>query len=346
MSTAQPRLLVLTQAVDTADPVLGFFHRWIEKMAAHAGRVLVVCLRKGQFALPKNTRVVSLGKENGASKIAYMMTFYQTIWNERENYDAVFVHMNAEYVVLGGLLWRLWGKQIVLWRNHKDGGLIIRLAVLLAHSVCYTSPNSFVSRYRKSIRMPVGIDTDAYTLPHAAEKGTLLSLGRFDPVKKMDVLLAAVALLSGEAHLDIYGSPTKGREMYLHDLKKRYASLEEKGTVRYRGDVKHADTPSVYASHDVFINLTPPGSFDKTLFEAMAAGCLVITSNDDLRSIIHPQLFVSSLDAQSVAAAIGNALALPELDATVERKRLRDYAQSHSLDNTIRNIMQRLTAGV
>ena len=59
------KLLITTQAVDTDDPVLGFFVRWIEEFAKHAERVEVVCLREGKHGLPPNVRVHSLGKKNG-----------------------------------------------------------------------------------------------------------------------------------------------------------------------------------------------------------------------------------------------------------------------------------------
>src|SRR3989344_6741688 len=56
------RLLIVTQKVDKNDPVLGFFHRWIEKFAKNFERVTVICLGKGEYNLPANVKVLSLGK--------------------------------------------------------------------------------------------------------------------------------------------------------------------------------------------------------------------------------------------------------------------------------------------
>ena len=78
-------------------------------------------------------------------------------------YDSVFVHMNAEYMVLGGFLWRLWDKRVALWYNHPARSLKVRVAASLAHRVFYTSPQSFTARYRRKARqMPVGIDTTQF----------------------------------------------------------------------------------------------------------------------------------------------------------------------------------------
>src|SRR3989338_3997811 len=95
------KLLIITQKVDKNDPILGFFHRWLEEFAKNVEKLTVICLGKGEYDLPENVRVLSLGKESGHSKIKYLRRFYKYIWMERKNYDAVFVHMNPEYVILG-----------------------------------------------------------------------------------------------------------------------------------------------------------------------------------------------------------------------------------------------------
>ena len=59
------KLLIVTQKVDQNDSVLGFFHKWIIQFAGHFETVTVVCLEKGNYDLPKNVRVLSLGKEQG-----------------------------------------------------------------------------------------------------------------------------------------------------------------------------------------------------------------------------------------------------------------------------------------
>src|SRR5580704_11376753 len=96
------RLLICTQAVDLDDPVLGFFHRWIAELSKRCERVHVICLKEGRHELPANVFVHSLGKEGGRSRVKYLLNFYRYIRELRGEYDAVFVHMNSEYVVLGG----------------------------------------------------------------------------------------------------------------------------------------------------------------------------------------------------------------------------------------------------
>ena len=131
------KLLILTQKVDRRDPILGFFHRWIEEFAKHYEQMIVICLQKGEFDLPKNVRVRSLGKEEKLGRWQYLIRFYKYIWQERKNYDAAFVHMNQEYVLLSWKFWKLWGKKIFLWRNHAQGNILTRLAVLFSNKILH-----------------------------------------------------------------------------------------------------------------------------------------------------------------------------------------------------------------
>jgi len=101
------KLLIVTQVVDTEHPILGFFHRWVIEFAKHVEELHVIALQVGKYDLPENVHLHSLGKEEGVGKFSYVLRFYKYIWKYRKEYDHVFVHMSAEYVVLAGWLWRL-----------------------------------------------------------------------------------------------------------------------------------------------------------------------------------------------------------------------------------------------
>src|SRR6185312_3155953 len=190
------RILICTQAVDLDDPVLGFFHRWIAEFSKHCEQVHVICLREGKHRFGNNVTVHSLGKEKGVSRIARGLRFLKLAWSLRNEYDAVFVHMNPEYVCLGGLLWRMLHKPIGLWYVHWATSMRLRVAASLANVVFTAREDSMRVHTSKKNVMGHGIDTNAFRpAVHPPKRNSILFLSRLDPVKRADLFVRALDLL-------------------------------------------------------------------------------------------------------------------------------------------------------
>lgn len=284
------KLLIITQKIDMHDSVLGFFHRWIQEFAKQFSKITVIALGVGRYHLPENVRVFSLGKEKNVSQGTYILNFYTYIWRERKNYDAVFVHMNQEYVLLGGLLWKMFGKRIFLWRNHAKGNFLTSLAVFLSDKVFCTSSQSYTARFKKTQIMPAGIDTDFFKPDHAAQRreNSILFLGRISPVKKV---LEFIDWLYHEKKKGKFFQVTIAGSVLLKDVayeKKVREKVAECGLVdevSFLGTVTQEEALKLYQSHEVYINFTPSGSFDKTILEAAACETSVIVKNDNLKML-------------------------------------------------------------
>lgn len=278
------RLLIITQKVDKNDPVLGFFCRWIEEFAKNVEQLTVICLQKGEFNLPANVRVLSLGKENGESRLKYLFNFYKYIWRERKNYDTVFVHMNQEYVLLGGLIWKSRRKKVWLWRNHARGNWLTRLAVLLSDRVFCTSPQSFTAKFSKTGIMPVGVDTDFFRPDSSVRKipHSILFLGRIAPVKNVEMFIEALKQLNERGinfTATIAGGALPRDKDYERKIRNKVAKYKLTGKVKFTGPVTQEQARQLYREHEIYVNLTPSGSLDKTIFEAMACGAVPLVAN-------------------------------------------------------------------
>lgn len=290
------KLLILTQTVDRADPVLGFFHRWIEEFAVQAEQVTVICLRKGDYALPENVRVVSLGKETGRSRLKYLYNFYKAISRERENYDAVLVHMNHEYVLLGGLFWRLWGKKIGLWYAHGHVPPGLKSAERLAQAVITSTKSGFRLQSAKVQVVGQGIDVAQFQPPSSAKPAAdpfrLITVGRISPVKDYETLLAAVESLVKKGvpiATDIVGGPgTAEQRAYFARLQALVAEKGLERTVRFVGPVAHDSILPYLQKADMFVTMSRTGSLDKAILEAMAAGLPLATCNEAMREVLGP----------------------------------------------------------
>ena len=332
------KLLILTQKVDKEDAVLGFFHRWIEEFSKRYEFVTVICLEEGRYNLPKNTKILSLGKEDNHSRIKYLLKFYKYIWQERKNYDVVFVHMNQEYVLLGWKFWRFWNKKIFLWRNHVKGNWMTRLAVLLSDKVFCTSPQSFTARFEKTKIMPVGIDTDFFKPdPSVAKKlNSLLFLGRIAPVKNVDIFVEALRDLRDkgvEFSATIAGGSSSKDTKYEKMIREKVIEYNLENKVYFTGAVSQFEALDLYRKHEIYVNLTPTGGMDKTVFEAMACKLIPVVYNFDLRAILDYEFLIKNLDSKDVAERLRQAL-----DCGIKTDLRKFVIESHSLFKLILNL--------
>ncbi len=306
------RLLIITQVVDSADPVLGFFHRWIVEFSKHVDEIFVICLRKGKNNLPMNVKVLSLGKEEGRSRAKYLYRFYSYAWKERENYDAVFVHMNPVYVILGWPLWKFLGKKVSLWYVHKRVDLKLRLAVTLVNRIFTASKESFRLPTHKLLITGHGIDMYAFR-PRTKEvvhEGTVVSIvGRISDTKRVKEAVRMLVELPVSTILSIVGSPmTLEERVYAEEVRNEISALDLFERVRFEGTVLNHQMSEYLAGVDIALNLSKTGSLDKVVLEAIACGIPVISSNEAFEDLLTPHgLYLHSLNGESVRSAFAAA---------------------------------------
>ncbi|MBX4209218.1 glycosyltransferase family 4 protein [Candidatus Parcubacteria bacterium] len=305
------RILVFTQALDRKDPTLSAYHRLVGEIARNFDSVIAVCLKKGDVDLPANVDVLSLGKEEGRSRLKYISRFYRYIFGQE--YDAVLVHMNQEYVLLGGMFWKLIGKKVYLWRNHHKGSFLTDIAAMFCAKIFCTSRFSYTAKYKKTVLMPVGIDTDTFKKQAVAKKsGSVLFLGRIAPVKKPDILIDALALLKNRNRdfaASFYGDPLPKDAAYAESLRQKAAAAGISDRISFFPGVPNDDTPRIYSTHDVFVNLSSSGMYDKTIFEAMACETVALASNKNLHGLVGEDLIFEEGDAAGLADKLEKLLA-------------------------------------
>lgn len=339
------KILIITQKIDRNDSVLGFFCRWVEEFSKHCEQVTVIALGEGTHNLPKNVRVFSLGKERGASRIGYLYNFYRLIWHERKNYDVVFIHMNPEYVILGGILWKILRKKIALWYTHKVVSWYLRVAEKLSNDIFTASKESFRLSSEKLHITGHGIDTDLFSpAPVLPVEMIILNVGRISRTKQqLDAIkiFEHILKISPGSSLHIVGNPLLVDDKDYRDEIQAYISLHGLGErISLLGAIPNYKMPDIYRHASVLINLSRTGSLDKDVLEAIACGVPAVTTNEAFQSMLGPYgLFVTDPgDPLVVAKAIVNASG-KDMAMLVGRVR-----NEHSLSTLIIKIMNQLSA--
>ncbi len=335
------KLLITTQVLDRNDSNLGFFHGWVEEFAKQCEQVIVICLRKGEYSLPANVKVLSLGKEEGVSRPLRAVRALRYVIRKRKDYDAVFVHMNPEYVLLAGLFWRLWGKKVVLWYVHKSVTLKLRIAALLVHRIATASAESLRLHTKKMTVLGHGINTALFR-PEARKAPSvpphIATVGRISESKHIRGMFEALDVLYAEGYafrFSIAGLPiTASDREYEHALKKELQKRPYGGDAVFVGAIPYAKLSDFFAGVDLFINLSSTGSVDKAVLEALAAGVPVVTSNEAFKNGELPVTYTEP-NAKEIAAAIERTLAHPPQADILARP----VEEMHSLSRTIKKIL-------
>lgn len=341
------RLLILTQIIDKKDSSLGFFHKWVELLAQRFENIEVICLKEGEHSLPSNVNVYSLGKETSLGftflkRLRYSFRFYRYVWSLRNNYDAVFVHMNQEYILLGGILWRALGKKIFMWRNHYDGSVLTDVASFFCEKVFCTSRFSYTARYKKTVLMPVGVDETSAHMDEIITRvpRSVLFLGRLDPSKRPDMLIDALGIIAKQGitfTATFVGGPSKIDSEYPAQLRAQTEKLGIADRINFVGPVPNTETYLYYRSHDIFVNCSRSGMFDKTIFKAVACGCLVLATSLDFGDLAGKE-FIFEENAESLEKKLSEFLGT----SSQEHDRLTDVLKASIKRHGLPILVQRI----
>jgi glycosyltransferase involved in cell wall biosynthesis len=303
------KLAVATQRVDLDDPVLGATVPKLRALAERVDELVVIALAAGRHDLPANVRVRTL---RASARTLRGAQFVSILAQERPS--AVLAHMAPIYAVLAAPL----RAPVALWFTHPRDSRLLRLATRLSCVVLTVDDRSFPFRSPKVKAIGHGIDVSRFpcVAPSRDASLRLVALGRFAPVKRLDLIERAVARVDG-VEVEFVG-PTLSE----HDRAYR-ATLG-----RTRDAVAWVDVPTLLEEYDALVSATVAGSADKVVYEA-AASCLpVLGSSPALASLVPPELRFADEDD-----LVGRLSWLASADRAALGRDLRErVVRDHSVD--------------
>jgi glycosyltransferase involved in cell wall biosynthesis len=334
------KLVIVTQKVDRNDPILGFFHRWLEEFAMHCERVDVIALSVGEHALPSNVCIHSLRKEHGSSKWMQVIRFWRLLRWRSKDADALLVHMTPIWIVLAWPILLFRRIPSYLWYEARGGGWPLTVAIRMVRKVFSASKSGMPVATSKSVIVGHGIDTAMFVPDVAKRDQTLLStVGRITKSKNLPAIVEALAMLPAEFRLRIAGVPVTGADnVLLTDLREQLVAFNVQGRTEI-GSVSREEVVTLLQRSMIFLHAAST-SLDKALLEAMACGCLVVSSSQAALDTLPTRCIAAPGELAARAKAL---LDLPVIEQDALRHELRQIiVQYHALPRLILRLLEEM----
>jgi glycosyltransferase involved in cell wall biosynthesis len=346
------RLLMFTRKVDKEDSRANFVSDWLLTLAKNLDQLVVICQEKGDTAgLPKNIEIYSLGKEFGYSKIRQFFRAQKLLFKLIKKCDGVFAHQMPIYSVLAGPWCWLFHKKLIQWYTHKSIDWRLRLADIFVDAYVSASPESFRLKTKKPVHIfGHGININKFQpralAATASANYKLLTIGRISPSKDYESMIKAVYELKEQGvnnlSLTIIGAPAMADGFnYSQILQDMVTKMNLSAQVEFLGGLSQTEIIPHLQNADLFINLSDTGSLDKAVLEAMATGCLVLTSNTAFKSILPSELFTPKDNPGLLADKIKKLLDLDETKKVELKKKLRQEIIEH---HNLGELAEKITA--
>ena len=159
------------------------------------------------------------------------------------------------------------------------------------------------------------------------EDRVVLSVGRIEPLKGLDIPISAIARLEDAADtrlLIVGGNP--GRDSELRKLRSMAGQMGLRDLVTFTGAMDQTKLPTYYTASDVFVLPSYYESFGLVALEAMACGVPVIASKvggpETLVEDGKTGYLISGHDPEPYAQALNSLLANPPLREAMGRAAL------------------------
>lgn len=335
---------MLTRMVDKENPRVGFTHAWIEALAARVIHLDVVCQERGAADLPANVWLGSAGKECGVGRVRQLMAFQQLIWPRMREADVIFGHMIPRYTLVAAPAAISFRVPMVQWYTHGHVGLELRLAHALVQRVVTASPESFRLLSRKTVVLGHGIDFERFSPAQGGPSGerVVLSVGRLSPVKDLETLIDAAALLFeqpgfNDVRFVVAGEEPQNAAGYQAALEARIAARGLGERFQMVGAVPYSEVVALYRASSVMVSLSRTGSLDKAVLEAMGCGLPTLVTGTAYTSLLgdaESRLRAREGDPADIADKLAELLARPSEERASLGVALRARAMAqHSLDS-------------
>ena len=217
------------------------------------------------------------------SFFSFKMTFYPTIINWFNNKYMIIISPKGEFSP-GAMKFKAIRKYFYI----KSANILNLFANVTWHASSSYESDCISKFFHSNIKkifvapdLPYFFKSGPVLLPNKITRKTgplrIIFLSRISPVKNIVFLLKLLQQLDISVTLNIYG-PVEDLK-YWNYCKSLIMNLPQNISVFYKGKVDHNGVHKIFSMHDIFIFPTLGENFSHVIYESLASGTPVFTSN-------------------------------------------------------------------
>ena len=295
---SKKKILYLNLSTNEKDISLGFSNSWLSKFADKFESVDLISLNissnnQTEF---KNVNIFGISESEKLSRIDKYLKLKNLVKDltQKNDYSICFSHMSPLLSIIAN--WYNKNKKTVsiLWYTHPMPKELIKKIVLYIslffnNQIVTASKSSFPYFSKKVNVIGHAIDYEAFLNKKTnISNNNFVILSRISKSKNLE--LSIDCFLKSKFNQDsitVIGDAVTHADMeYKAFLAEKYRT---KNNVIFKGMIPHKELPDVLRSYSYHINSTPPGFYDKSVLETLAAGIYNFYLNGDYDKHFDPK---------------------------------------------------------
>lgn len=284
-------LLVINYAMDEKSQVFSHQVEVVNKLADKYDQVSVLTGLIGTYKVSSNVKVFSCNWIPGnrfTSLFRFMMKFLQLLGSNK--FTCIFSHMTSVQSTFISPITRVLRIRHYLWYAHTSDNIYLQISRQLTNGIITSTPGSCPIKGRKVSAIGQSVDSKVFDKKLELETPIikLIHIGRFDPSKNIESIVAEIKQLRDEhpgLKLNIIGSPSSNKfQHYMESVKSKFMADVQIGWLTFTPAIERIKLPDELKKNDCFVHAFQ-GSLDKTLVEASLAAIPVVTVNKEYLKI-------------------------------------------------------------
>lgn len=351
-------LLLFNFVMDPKSQVLAWQTKVAFALAVHFDKVNIVTHGKqnlAESAIPDNVTIHVIPPIFLKAPLRWfggkmLVNFWMNTLHKKYTFNKCFMHMNYQWVYLLSPFFKVHQIPVTIWYAHGAVSKPLKWAHRFADKIVTSTKEGFRIPSHKVQIIGQSIDTALYRLVPNHVSNRMVYVGRISQIKGIEKLIEIMHILVNkqglqQITLSLIGAP-------ITETDKHYQSLltlliDKYGlqhNIKFEGFKPNDTIPAFYDDCFLHLSFSNTGSMDKTLMEAAACGCPVLTCNVALYDALDEVFLIKDETLETIAERV---ISFYQNQLHIDRSHIRNFViGKHDFNGYIKKLTAQIESTV